>query len=139
MPGSFKLEIVTPMRLAYEGEVSAIQAPGLDGYFGVLHNRAPLIAALGPGEVTFQEVNGPTRHLAIAGGFFQVARNRAVLLADEAVFAADIDRAAVERDLQEATAQLTGRVTSDEERLQLQRTAAVARAKLKVAGRERRG
>ncbi len=137
MPGTFALDVVTPAQLVYQGEVASLQAPGIDGYFGVLHNRAPLIAALGPGQVKFEEAGGATRYVAITGGFFQVVKNRAVVLADEAVFAAEIDRAAAEARLEEARQHLQG-IMSEAERARWQRAAEVARTQIKVAGQVRK-
>jgi len=138
VPGTFHLAIVTPEQLVWEGEVSALQAPGLDGSFGVLHNRAPLIAALGPGLVRYTESDGPTRTLAVSGGFFQVAANRAIVLADQAVYGEDIDRAAAEADLAEVSRQMMQLTGSDRERDALRQRHEVAKAKVAAASAARR-
>ena len=138
MPGSFSLEIVTPARHVWQGEVTSLQAPGLDGLFGVLYQRAPLITALGPGQVKFEEEHGGLRFVAITGGSFQVLRNKAVVLADEAVFAEEIDRAKAEQDLEEARAHLTGQILSEDERTRRQRALERARVMVKVAGMARK-
>jgi F-type H+-transporting ATPase subunit epsilon len=138
VPGSFRLAIVTPEQLIWEGEVSALQAPGLDGSFGVLHNRAPLIAALGPGLIRYSELDGPTRILAVSGGFFQVAGNKAIVLADEAAYGEDIDRTAAEAELLEVNRKLMQRVDGEREREELQQRRAVAQAKVAAASAQRR-
>lgn len=135
MPGTFRLAIVTPEQLVWEGEVSSLQAPGLDGSFGVLHNRAPLIAALGPGLVRFAAVDGPTRTLAVSGGFFQVADNKAIVLADEAAFGDEIDRAAAEAELADISRRMMQLTGSDRERESLQHQHEVAKAKVAAARR----
>ncbi|MCC7493660.1 MAG: ATP synthase F1 subunit epsilon [Fimbriimonadaceae bacterium] len=137
MAGTFSLEIVTPAQAVYNGEVAEFQAPGLDGYFGVLHNRAPLISALGPGQLKFKDAEGLTRYLVISGGFFQVLRNKAIVLADAAEFAEDIDAAAAAAAEQAARDRLSG-VLSDAERTRRQRVLAFAKARVKVAGQARR-
>lgn len=138
MPGSFTLEIVTPAQQFYQGEVTSLQAPGLDGYFGILHNRAPLISALGPGQLKFEEVGDGPRFVAITGGFFQVHQNRAVVLADEAVFGEDIDRETAEREVEEARQRLLGLITSDEERERWRRALQEAQTRIRVASQVRR-
>ena len=45
------VEIITPERLLFVGEVKAIQLPGKDGLFQLLDNHAPLIASLGKGSI----------------------------------------------------------------------------------------
>ena len=138
MPGSFRLAIVTPEQLVWEGEVTALQASGLDGSFGVWHNRAPLIAALGPGLVKYAEENGPSRTLAVSGGFFQVANNKAIVLADEAMYGEDIDRAAAEAELADVSQRMMKQTGSDREREELQQQRAVAQAKVAAASAHRR-
>ena len=46
-----QLEIITPEALVYAGPAEAVQLPGLDGLFQILKGHAPIIAALGAGEV----------------------------------------------------------------------------------------
>jgi F-type H+-transporting ATPase subunit epsilon len=41
-----QLEIITPEAKIFEGEVDAVQFPGLDGSFQVLNNHAAIISAL---------------------------------------------------------------------------------------------
>ena len=43
------LEIVTPERLAYSGEVDSVQVPGSEGEMGILPHHAPLVSMLGIG------------------------------------------------------------------------------------------
>jgi len=45
------LEILTPERKVYEGEVYGVQMPGLSGLFEVLDRHAPLISALRAGKI----------------------------------------------------------------------------------------
>jgi len=133
VPGTFRLAIVTPEQLVWEGEVSALQAPGLDGSFGVLHNRAPMIAALGAGVVNYTEADGPSKTLAVSGGFFQVADNKAIVLADEAVYGEDVDRAAAEAELADISKRMMQLTGSDREREALRQQHEVAKAKVAAA------
>lgn len=138
MRGFFTLDIVTPERMVYSDDVDSLQAPGLDGYFGVLYNRAPYMAALGPGQVKFHEPGGETRYLAISGGFFQVCDNHAVVLADEAEFAEEIDLAEAAARLEEARLHLRGLMPSEEELERRRRALEVAATRVKVASMVRR-
>jgi len=78
------LEIITPDRKVFEGEVTAAQFPGTDGSFEVLNNHAPLIAALRAGEVTLTGANG-REAIRIEGGVVEVLRNKVIVLAEGAV------------------------------------------------------
>jgi F-type H+-transporting ATPase subunit epsilon len=137
--GTFSLEIVTPERLIFSGEVSSLKAPALDGLFGVLHNRAPYLVALAAGEVSFEPVGETTEHhVAITGGFFEVARNKAVLLADQAEFGHEIDVEEARRRYQIAKEELTKMAVTEEEARIRHHHHASASARLRAAERYRR-
>ena len=81
---SFSLQILTPKRKVFSGEVASLVAPGEMGYLGILSNHAPLVAALKPGKVTFRDPSGATRVMQSAGeGLLEVQKNQAVLLLDD--------------------------------------------------------
>lgn len=44
-----ELEILTPERKLFSGEVYGVQLPGITGLFELLQNHAPLLSALGNG------------------------------------------------------------------------------------------
>lgn len=77
------LEIITPDRKVFEGEVTAAQFPGADGSFEVLNNHAPLIAALRAGDVTLTGAAGRDT-IRIEGGVVEVLRNNVIVLAEGA-------------------------------------------------------
>ncbi len=81
MAKQFRLQVFTQEKKVVDEMVTSLQAPGADGYFGVLADHAPLISALGKGNLTITGTEG-TRTIALTGGFLEVANNTAVLLAD---------------------------------------------------------
>lgn len=78
------LEIITPDRKVFEGEVTSAQFPGTDGLFEVLNNHAPLIAALQAGQVVLTGATG-REAIRIEGGVVEVLRNNVIVLAEGAV------------------------------------------------------
>ncbi|GAA4015899.1 hypothetical protein GCM10022408_31640 [Hymenobacter fastidiosus] len=78
------LEIITPDRKVFEGEVSSAQFPGADGLFEVLNNHAPLISALKAGNVTVSSAAG-REAFRIEGGVVEVLRNNVIVLAEGVV------------------------------------------------------
>ena len=135
MAGTFNLQIVTPEREVFSGPVEMVSLPGLDGSFGVLRNHAPLIAALDSGLVSIFDPDGAESRMAIGGGFFQVANNQAMILADSAEFAQEINVQRAQESLDRAQSRLEGQMDGD---FQLQRDRAEnalkrARTRLKVA------
>lgn len=75
------IEILTPEKKIYEGEIESAIFPGSDGSFGVLNNHAPMIAALKQGTVILKE--GTTeRRFEINGGVVEVLQNKLTVLAE---------------------------------------------------------
>ncbi|HEX8425214.1 ATP synthase F1 subunit epsilon [Hymenobacter sp.] len=77
------LEIITPDRKVFEGEVTSAQFPGADGLFEVLNNHAPLISALKEGDVVLNSATGRASY-HIEGGVVEVLRNNVIVLAEGA-------------------------------------------------------
>jgi F-type H+-transporting ATPase subunit epsilon len=85
-----QLEIVTPERLAYQGEVDSVQLPGSEGELGVLPHHAPLVSTLGAGELRLRK-GTEDEFFAIVGGFLQVLPDKVVVMAETADMASEID------------------------------------------------
>jgi F-type H+-transporting ATPase subunit epsilon len=85
-----QLEIVTPEKLAYQGEVDSVQLPGSEGELGVLPHHAPLVSTLGRGELRLRK-GGEDEFFAIVGGFLQVLPDKVVVMAETADMASEID------------------------------------------------
>lgn len=75
------LEILTPDKKVFEGDVSIATFPGSDGSFQVMDNHAPLISLLREGRVEYRSKEA-TNSLLITGGVVEVLKNKVVLLAD---------------------------------------------------------
>jgi F-type H+-transporting ATPase subunit epsilon len=75
------LEILTPEKKVFEGNVTIATFPGADGSFQVLDNHAPLISLLKEGVVEYKSKD-LSQKLTITGGVVEVLKNKVVLLAD---------------------------------------------------------
>lgn len=76
------LEVVTPTKKVFEGEVSIVTFPGKDGSFQVMHDHAPLVSTLKEGDLTYRITKGGEDSVSITGGVAEVLNNRIVVLAD---------------------------------------------------------
>lgn len=76
-----KLSIVIPEETLYEGEVKSVKMQGIDGKFQVLNNHAPLISALGKGDIVIEEISGEEKSFAINSGLVELAKNEIHILA----------------------------------------------------------
>ena len=75
------LDISTPDKKLFEGEAEAVTVPGISGSMQFLKGHAPLISALGKGEVTVK-TNSGVKSFKIAGGVVEVLNNKVIVLAD---------------------------------------------------------
>lgn len=76
------LEIITPDKKVFEGEVTIVTFPGSDGSFQVLNNHAPLVSLLKDGVVEYKTSEKGASQVAITGGVVEVLKNKVIVLAD---------------------------------------------------------
>ena len=77
-----KIEIITPDRKIYEGEIKSVRVPGKKGSFQVLKDHAPIISTLENGLVRMTDEENNEIVYEIGGGLIEVKANRIILLAD---------------------------------------------------------
>ena len=106
---AFALEIVTPERVVYSGQVTSLQAPGTEGSFGVMAGHMPLLASLDIGVLRFADEDGEGVRMAVSGGFAEVGRERVTVLAETAESAEEIDVQRAESSRQRAEERLANR------------------------------
>jgi len=75
------LEIITPEKTLFNGEVNLVQLPGISGSFEILPHHAPMIASLKKGSIKIVEGNKNTSFIEIEGGTLKVQDNRILILA----------------------------------------------------------
>ncbi len=95
MTGPINLRVITPEHIAMDTTCSSIVFPTIDGFVGVHKDHAPMVAALGAGELAFHADGGATEGMFIAGGFAEVRDNtvRIVTVASEPPSDSDVERA----------------------------------------------
>ena len=90
LPEKIHLEIVTPEKHLFSGDVDSVTVPAKTGYLGILPGHAPLLAELGIGEIEYT-AGGQVEYLFCSWGFLEVLPDRVVLLAQSAETGSDID------------------------------------------------
>jgi F-type H+-transporting ATPase subunit epsilon len=98
--GVLYLEIITPAKIVFKGNIESVTIPGVEGSFQVLKNHAPLISVFEIGLVKIKADANTTKYFATGGGTVEVLNNNVLVLADslEAVEEIDIERARRARD-----------------------------------------
>lgn len=77
-----RIDIITPDKKVYEGEIKSVRVPGKKGSFQVLKDHAPIISTLENGPVIMVDMEGNEQIFEVTGGVIEVKSNKIILLAD---------------------------------------------------------
>lgn len=77
-----KIEIITPDKKIFEGEIKSVRVPGKKGSFQVLKDHAPIISTLENGSVIMVDQENTEKIFEISGGVIEVKANKIILLAE---------------------------------------------------------
>ncbi|PTB95990.1 ATP synthase F1 subunit epsilon [Marivirga lumbricoides] len=78
------LEIITPERKVFNGNVDSATFPGSDGSFQVLNNHAPMISSLAKGNLSYATGKDVTT-MVVEGGVVEVLNNSIIVLAEKVI------------------------------------------------------
>jgi len=84
------LEIITPEKVVFSDEIDELIVPTVNGEIAILPHHVNLLTQLEPGEMTIKQ-KGKLQHLAVTGGFLQIANDKVSLLSDYAIRSEEID------------------------------------------------
>jgi len=76
------LEVITPEKKIFEGEVTIATFPGSHGSFQVMNNHAPMVTTLTKGNLSYKTKEGVLEEHEIDGGVVEVLRNQVIVLAE---------------------------------------------------------
>jgi F-type H+-transporting ATPase subunit epsilon len=80
-----KIEIITPDRKIYEGDIKSIRVPGKKGSFQVLKDHAPIISTLEKGPVIIVDQTNNEIRYEIQEGVIEVKQNKIILLSESVI------------------------------------------------------
>ncbi|MCT4592776.1 MAG: ATP synthase F1 subunit epsilon [Anaeromicrobium sp.] len=128
MASTFKLEIVTPERDFFEGEVEEIVVRTVSGDLGILKDHMHTVSPLAPGVVKIKQ-EGKFKEAACSGGFIQVKTEKTTIVADACEWPDEIDVKRAEEALKRAEKNLD---SSDENIDKKRARNAIRRAKARL-------
>ena len=76
-----QLDILTPDKALFSGEVESVILPGSKGQFEILKNHAAIVSSLDKGSVRVKTTDGKTQIIEVNGGVVEVLNNKIVVLA----------------------------------------------------------
>ena len=77
------IEIITPDKTVFEGEVSSVRIPGKKGSFQVLKDHAPIVSTLEKGMITLVGSDGTETSYDSDGGVVELKKNKIILLVEK--------------------------------------------------------
>jgi F-type H+-transporting ATPase subunit epsilon len=77
-----KIEIITPDRKVFDGEIKSVRVPGKKGSFQVLKDHAPVVSTLDAGLIYIVDHSGTEVRYKISSGVIEVKMNKIILLAE---------------------------------------------------------
>ena len=100
-----RVRLVTPERILFEADASAVELPSTNGSMEVLYGHAPLMAELGAGDVRIHQggiesASPETTRYNVSWGFVEVLPNRVTILASDALKPEEIDVTRAEQQLE---------------------------------------
>lgn len=78
------LEILTPEKKIFSGDVYGVQLPGISGSFELLEKHAPMVSALKSGKLKILTDKSNTTQYNIQSGFVEVLNNKTIVLVEGA-------------------------------------------------------
>jgi F-type H+-transporting ATPase subunit epsilon len=133
MSSTFELEIVTPERKFFSGQIETIVLKTPDGEMGILAGHTPMVVAVSIGPIRIKQ-NGEWLDAVLNEGFMEIKQDKTVILTDSAEWPDEIDvnraKAAQERAQERLQRQL-----SQAEYIRSQAALTRALARLKVGKR----
>jgi F-type H+-transporting ATPase subunit epsilon len=76
------VEIISPEKTLFSGELKVVQLPGIDGSFEVMDRHAPMISVLKKGSVRMVDLKDQASTMDINGGVIEVLDNHVKILAE---------------------------------------------------------
>ena len=113
MADTLHFSLVSPAKEMFSGEVSHVIAPGTEGQFGVLPKHAPFMTTLKNGVVQVLRGGKDDMRIFVRGGFADVTPAGLTILAEEAVDLADVDKAALQAELDATELELKSHSSDD--------------------------
>ncbi len=116
MADMLNFEMVSPEKLLLSEEVNSVTVPGTEGDFTVFAQHAPVLSTMRPGVVDVQKASGEER-IFVRGGFAEVNPGGLTILAEEAIPMADLDKAALAQQIQDASEDVDDAQTDEKKRI----------------------
>ncbi|MBR6872195.1 MAG: ATP synthase F1 subunit epsilon [Ruminococcus sp.] len=111
---TFKLKIITPEKIFYEGEAVQLIAKTAAGNIGILAGHTPYVANVVPSPLKISENGTDFRVAAVSSGVVKAEKDLVTVVTTAVEWAEDIDIARAERSRERAERELNARASDKE-------------------------
>lgn len=87
----FHLNILMAERVFYEGDCVSLVVPSLHGQYGIQAHHSNTIAAIVPGMLEYEKLDGERVTAAVSNGLFKIEDNHVLILVETAELPEEID------------------------------------------------
>ena len=88
---AFKLRVISPDRIFYEGEAIMLELNTVDGIVGIYKNHMPMTYIIEPGVMRITESEESVKEAALHSGFIQILQEEITVLAEAVEWPDEID------------------------------------------------
>lgn len=106
MAAQFKLNVITPEKVFFDGETSQLIVRTTEGDIGILAHHTSLVADLPSGPLKIKQEDGTYRTAALSSGLLKVGGNKVSIIANAVEWADEIDIEWAKRSEEEAREKL---------------------------------
>jgi F-type H+-transporting ATPase subunit epsilon len=76
------IDIVTPDKNIFSGNIASAVFPGMNGSFGIQENHAALVATLKEGQIKIIDSSNKEQFFDVKGGVVEINHNKIIVLAE---------------------------------------------------------
>ena len=106
----FRLQVISPDRIFYDGDVEMVELRTSEGEMGVLKGHIPLTAILVPGVLKIKE-DGEQKIAALHDGFVEIFQDHMTILAEVIEWPEEIDLHRAEAAMERAKERIAHRTS----------------------------
>jgi len=99
---SFRLQIITPDKIFFDGETDRLIVRTTEGEIGILARHENFVGALPSGPARIMMEDGKYKTAAISSGILKVSADKTTIIAEAVEWAEDIDIEWAQRSAEEA-------------------------------------
>ena len=116
MEKNFKIEIISPEKLIFSGQVNMATLPSYEGDMSILKDHISIITFLGPGKITVEKNEGNYEKFFVEDGTVEFFSNNLVVLSSSAKNVKDLSKDYLNKLEKNTTDQLSKKDITDRER-----------------------